>query len=98
MSGIATALAGLSFLVIGESHFMYDLRESLHRDLLDQGASHVYSIGACGASAMDWVKPRQVDCSAEQVDLSPAKLHTAHTAVRQRSHHTSLLVLEYLKR
>ena len=76
MSGIAKALAGLSFLVIGESHFMYDLRESLHRDLLDQGASHVYSIGACGASAMDWVKPRQVDCSAEQVDLSPAKLDT----------------------
>lgn len=82
MTGMTMALAGLSFMVIGESHFMYDLRESLHRDLFDRGARHVYSIGACGASAMDWVKPRKVDCSAEQVDQNPAKLDTKQGETR----------------
>jgi len=77
MAMAAAALAGLSFLVIGESHMMYELRDALHADLDAQGAAYVHSVGACGASAIDWVKPRKVDCGAEKKNDAPAKLNTA---------------------
>lgn len=82
MATVAAALAGLSFLVIGESHMMYELHDAIHRDLQAQGAAHVHSVGACGAGAADWVKPRQVDCGEEKKDDSAAQLHKTGFATR----------------
>jgi len=76
MAAAAAALAGLSFLVIGESHMLYELRDSIHADLSAQGAAYVHSIGACGASAIDWVKPRQVDCGQEKKGQESANINT----------------------
>ncbi|MFC4279099.1 SGNH/GDSL hydrolase family protein [Achromobacter aloeverae] len=69
-----SALAGLSLLVIGESHLTLNnyLREPLQQALLAQGAAHVHTIGACGASPARWLKATPVDCGADQVDNKPA--------------------------
>lgn len=63
----ASALAGLTLLVLGESHMSLadHLMEPLHNDLTAQGAK-VHSIGACGASAADWLVVKKVDCGAER--------------------------------
>jgi hypothetical protein len=63
----ATTLLGLTFLVIGESHMSLPgyLIDPLHDDLTKQGAM-VYSVGACGASAGDWLKKGPVPCGAER--------------------------------
>ncbi|SAI66765.1 cellulose biosynthesis protein [Bordetella ansorpii] len=70
-----SALAGLSLLVIGESHMTLSnyLREPLHKALLAQGAQ-VHSVGACGASPSRWLTSVPVDCGADQVGTSPAVL------------------------
>ncbi len=62
-----SALAGLSLLVLGESHMSLadHLLEPLHDNLTRQGAL-VHSIGACGASASDWLISKKVDCGAER--------------------------------
>ena len=72
---VTAALAGLSFLIIGESHMLYKFPDFLHQDLYAQGAAHVHTIGACGASAGDWIKPRTVDCGAEKKDKEPTKAY-----------------------
>ena len=61
----AASLIGLTFLVIGESHMSLPnfLMEPLSDDLTKQGAL-VYSVGACGASAGDWLKKTPVSCGA----------------------------------
>lgn len=63
----ASALAGLTLLVLGESHMSLadHLMEPLHNNLTKQGAI-VHSIGACGASAGDWLITKKVDCGAER--------------------------------
>ncbi|MBX9913512.1 MAG: SGNH/GDSL hydrolase family protein [Pseudomonadaceae bacterium] len=63
----ASALAGLTLLVLGESHMSLTdhLMEPLHSNLTKQGAS-VHSIGACGASAADWLIAKKVDCGADR--------------------------------
>ena len=63
----ASVLAGLTILVIGESHMSLadHLSEPLDAKLTQQGAI-VHSIGACGASAGDWLITKKVDCGAEQ--------------------------------
>ena len=65
----ASALAGLTLLVLGESHMSLanHLVEPLNAALVQQGAK-VHSIGACGASAADWLTTKKVDCGAEQRD------------------------------
>ncbi|WP_349736806.1 SGNH/GDSL hydrolase family protein [Pseudomonas jessenii] len=62
-----SALAGLTLLVLGESHMSLadHLLEPLHDNLTRQGAQ-VHSIGACGASAGDWLISKKVDCGAER--------------------------------
>lgn len=60
----AATLAGLSFLVLGESHMIYELRDNLYNDLAARGATQTHIVGACGASAIDWIKPKVVDCGA----------------------------------
>lgn len=79
MATAAAALAGLTFLVIGESHMMYELNDAVHTDLQAQGAAYVHSVGGCGASAIDWVKPRKIDCGAEKKSGEPAKLNQTGT-------------------
>ncbi|VCU70683.1 hypothetical protein PIGHUM_02759 [Pigmentiphaga humi] len=63
-----SALAGLSLLVLGESHLTItgSLIDTLHDDLTAQGAI-VHSIGACGASAQDWMVKKPLDCGADRV-------------------------------
>ncbi|QBP74655.1 SGNH/GDSL hydrolase family protein [Herbaspirillum huttiense] len=65
----ASILAGLSILVLGESHMSLadHLTEPLNAKLVQMGAK-VHSIGACGASAGDWLTTKKVDCGAEQID------------------------------
>ncbi len=60
-------LAGLSILVVGESHLALPLNlvNPLVDDLTSRGAS-VHSVGVCGAGASDWLKPVQVSCAGER--------------------------------
>jgi hypothetical protein len=80
---VASALMGLSLLVIGESHMTLNnyLRVPLQQALLAQGVAHVHALGACGASPARWLKATQVDCGADQVDNHPAVVlgREAHT-------------------
>jgi hypothetical protein len=66
-------LAGLSILVLGESHMTLpdSLVVTLHNELVSQGAT-VHSIGACGASPQDWLVQKTVDCGADRVGKAPA--------------------------
>lgn len=61
------SLVGLTMLVIGESHMSLSsyLINPLHDDLSKQGAK-VFSVGACGASAGDWLIKKTVPCGAER--------------------------------
>jgi hypothetical protein len=54
---VSSLLAGLVVLVIGDSHLATPgyLITTLH-DELTQGGAQVYSYGACGMNAGDWVK------------------------------------------
>lgn len=79
---LTAALAGLSFLVIGESHMLYEFPQALHADLESQGAAYVHTVGACGASAVDWVKPRQVDCGQEKKGDAPNQVLKSGTQTR----------------
>jgi len=51
-----TLLAGLTVLIIGDSHLAFPnyLIKSLHDDLIEQGAA-VHSIGVCGSNPGDWI-------------------------------------------
>lgn len=62
----SSPLAGLTLLVLGESHMSLQnhLTEPLNAALTQKGAI-VHSIGACGASAGDWLIIKKVDCGAE---------------------------------
>ena len=64
---LSSVLAGMTLLVLGESHMSLadHLMEPLHANLTQQGAI-VHSIGACGASAGDWLISKKVDCGAEE--------------------------------
>ena len=63
----ASTLAGLALLVIGESHLSQAnyLINPLHEELSSQGAK-VHAIGACGASAGDWLKTVTVPCGGDR--------------------------------
>ena len=60
-------LAGLTLLVIGESHLSQAnyLINPLYENLSAQGAK-VHAVGACGASAGDWLKSISVPCSGDR--------------------------------
>ena len=76
MATVSATLAGLVFLVLGESHMIYELQNDIHKDLTESGATSVYSYGACGASAIDWVNPRKVDCGSEKKGNEASVVHT----------------------
>jgi len=64
----ASLLAGLTMLVIGESHLTMpgSLIDTLPDELSKRGAV-VHSIGACGANAGDWLKATPVACGADRI-------------------------------
>ena len=99
---IKAALAGLTVLVIGDSHMVQRdyLISSLHDQLLGAGAE-VHSYGLCGANAGDWVYPTTVNCGrAERHNKAPAQVDNSKKAptwtideLIQR-HHPNLIVVE----
>ena len=63
-------LAGLSILVIGDSHLLNPnyLIGTLHDELLAQKAK-VHTVGVCGSTPADWVTVKTGDCGgAERID------------------------------
>lgn len=57
-------LAGLTVLVIGDSHMTQEyLISTLHDELMHQGAT-VYSYGACGTFSGDWIKKVRPSCGS----------------------------------
>ncbi len=73
---LASALAGLTILIIGDSHLTmpHYLIETLHMGLVEQGAK-VHTIGVCGTNAGDWLKASPGTCgAAERVDSEKVKL------------------------
>ncbi len=71
----SSLLAGLSILIIGDSHMATPnyLIGGLHDDLIRKGAN-VHSIGICGANASDWLKasPGGACGAAERRGKAPA--------------------------
>ncbi len=61
-------LAGLSVLLIGDSHLSMPtyLIHSLHDGLTEQGAA-VHSLAACGVPASDWTRIAPATCGAERI-------------------------------
>lgn len=76
----SSVLAGLSLLVLGESHMSLEnhLTEPLNAALLEKGAK-VLSIGACGASAADWLVAKKVDCGAVKDGDGPLQIKGSDT-------------------
>jgi hypothetical protein len=77
----SSVLAGLTLLVLGESHMSLanHLTEPLNAALVAKGAK-VHSIGACGASAADWLVAKKVDCGATQEGSGPLQIKGSDTA------------------
>ncbi|VFR29545.1 Cell morphology protein [plant metagenome] len=63
---VTSILAGLSILVIGDSHLTSNyLITTLHDNLSAQGAQ-VHTIGVCGANAGDWLKVTPGTCGGAE--------------------------------
>ncbi|MFM9923769.1 SGNH/GDSL hydrolase family protein [Variovorax sp. H27-G14] len=96
---LAAALAGLSILIIGDSHLAQPsyLMSSLHDGLQRQGAK-VHSIGMCGALPYDWTVSKVGNCGgAERIGDQPATRSStgSTTAVAQliRAEHPDLVLV-----
>jgi hypothetical protein len=77
----SSVLAGLTLLVIGESHMSFpdSLMNPLYDELTQQGAQ-VHAIGACGANAADWVTPKlKLDCGATREPGEKIKIQSRGT-------------------
>jgi len=77
-------LSGLNILVLGESHMSISnyLISNLPNELVEKGAK-VFSYGACGASAGDWLKTKSVPCSASRVDVGTIRERPSDVATTQ---------------
>ena len=70
------ALAGLSILLIGDSHIasLGGFNNPLHEGLVSQGAS-VDSFGVCSSLPDDWINPAQLICGrGERHNASPPQM------------------------
>jgi hypothetical protein len=96
----STPLSGVTILVLGESHMSINnyLVSDLPNDLVEEGAK-VFSYGACGASAGDWLKVKSVPCGASRVDTGPVRERPADIARTEpitkliAKHHPNLILL-----
>lgn len=95
-------LAGLTILVIGDSHMVTRdyLITTLHDDLLAQGAN-VDTYGMCGANAGDWVYPTTVQCGkAERIGKAAPNIDRAKSTPTYQidqvigKSHPNLIVIE----
>jgi hypothetical protein len=95
-------LAGLTILVIGDSHMVTRdyLITTLHDDLTQAGAT-VESFGMCGANAGDWVYPTTVSCGkAERVGKAAPDINRAPSTPTYQvdqliaKSHPNLIVIE----
>lgn len=78
----ALALAGMSVLMIGDSHLATPtyLTTSLHDELTAQGAT-VHTIGVCGTNPSDWLKETKGTCGgAERTGSDAAQVTGADAA------------------
>lgn len=102
-AGNTTPLDGLTLLVLGESHMVVmgqngQLIAALPDELSKQGAK-VFSYGACGGSAGDWMTTKSVKCGAFRVDSGPIRFRPADIASTQpignliKKHQPDLIVL-----
>jgi len=84
MAAAASALLGLSILVIGDSHMATPnyLIGSLHDGLIEQGAS-VHSIGVCGTHASDWTKAVKGTCGGAERTGNESAVSTGDAATTQ---------------
>ncbi|MFA6970383.1 MAG: SGNH/GDSL hydrolase family protein [Gallionella sp.] len=94
-------LAGLTVLVIGDSHLTAPdfLITSLHDDLMKQGAK-VYTYGACGTPSGAWMKSIQPPCgSAFRLDNGPLRVRAGEAGFTKplpelvKLHHPDLIVV-----
>jgi hypothetical protein len=94
-------LAGLTVLVIGDSHMSYHdfLITTLHDDLMQQGAK-VYSYGACGTPSGAWMKAIQPPCgSAFRLDAGNVRVRAGEAGFTKplpelvNLHHPDLIVV-----
>lgn len=94
-------LAGMTVLVIGDSHMTQDyLISTLHDSLMQQGAS-VYSYGACGSFAGDWVERVKPFCgSSFRLNKAPVRNRVSEAAFTRplsemvKEYHPDLIVVE----
>ncbi|MFC4279100.1 SGNH/GDSL hydrolase family protein [Achromobacter aloeverae] len=71
---IASVLAGLTILVVGDSHLGYPgyLIDTLQDNLLANGAKQVHTVGVCGSTPADWLTATPGTCGgAERIGKSP---------------------------
>jgi hypothetical protein len=76
------ALAGLTMLVIGDSHIaaIGYFNNQLHNELVAQGAA-VHTFGVCDSAPVDWVIPGPIVCGrGERHNLSPATIGYGNSA------------------
>ena len=94
-------LAGLTVLVIGDSHMATKdyLITTLHDELMQQGAK-VYSYGACGSASGDWMKVTKPECgTAFRLDAGPLWERQGEAAISKALpdlvslHHPDLIVV-----
>lgn len=79
---MSLVLAGLTVLMIGDSHMASKgyLISTLHDELMQQGAK-VYSFGACGSPAGDWMKALRPPCgSAFRLNDGPLRIRASEAA------------------
>ncbi|MBC3861803.1 SGNH/GDSL hydrolase family protein [Undibacterium jejuense] len=80
---MSALLAGLTVLIIGDSHMSTPdyLITTLHDDLMNKGAV-VYSFGACGVAAGEWMVKTQSSCGgAERIKDGPVEVKSGQDAM-----------------
>jgi hypothetical protein len=96
------ALAGLTILVLGDSHMAGPayLISSLHEALMGQGAS-VHSFGMCGANPDAWMEKTTVSCGrAERHENQPTQADNGKQAYTWQisdlltKYHPNLVIVE----
>lgn len=81
---LPSLLAGLSILIVGDSHMTAPnyLISSLHDDLQARGAQ-VHSLGVCGSHPGDWIKATPGACGGgERRGASPASFQATNASTR----------------